>query len=231
MLVTHADGTQEVVEVKNDLGLRAGDKAGLAAQGVGVGAAGIDEKGSAGDQVRAVAGAAPPGRGAGAGVGAGVGLGIAGTASRPGSRAASKQPTPRSTASAPPAPLSLARFAAPGPTDAEITHPLLDLLREKLVARGAKGLIGLQRAFRIMDDDGRSVALSLFSPSLSPPSLLFVFVTRWREDTTTNDPTTEVGVSLTRAGAGPSWCAIGCLLPLVCGATAEQRQSAYARLA
>lgn len=40
------------------------------------------------------------------------------------------------------------------------SHPSLDLLREQLIARGARGIIGLQRKFRIMDDDG-SGALNL----------------------------------------------------------------------
>jgi len=160
VLITNADGSQQVVEVKNDLGLRQGDKEGLAARlaAQGVNATGIDVKGSAGDQIKPVAGLAPGGRGAG-------GLGIAGSAvgSRAGSRGASKQPTPRSANGAP-MPSSLARYAAAAaaaaPAETEISHPLLDVLREKLTARGAKGLIGLQRAFRIMDDDG-SQALNL----------------------------------------------------------------------
>jgi hypothetical protein len=33
-------------------------------------------------------------------------------------------------------------------------HPYLEQLKNQLAARGAKGIIGLQRAFRNMDDDG-----------------------------------------------------------------------------
>jgi EF-hand domain pair len=41
------------------------------------------------------------------------------------------------------------------PTETNSTSiPALDQLRTQLAARGARGIVGLQRTFRIMDDDG-----------------------------------------------------------------------------
>jgi Ca2+-binding EF-hand superfamily protein len=43
----------------------------------------------------------------------------------------------------------------------------LDKLREQLIARGARGMVGLQRKFRIMDDDGsRSLSLVEFKKAI-----------------------------------------------------------------
>lgn len=40
--------------------------------------------------------------------------------------------------------------------DDEVISPkqLLDMFRDKLKARGARGIIGIQRLFKIIDDDG-----------------------------------------------------------------------------
>lgn len=42
----------------------------------------------------------------------------------------------------------------------EDPHAMMELFRDKLKARGARGMIGLQRIFKIMDDDG-SLTLSM----------------------------------------------------------------------
>jgi Ca2+-binding EF-hand superfamily protein len=48
-----------------------------------------------------------------------------------------------------------------GPSSAEEDpNAMMDLFRDKLKARGARGMIGLQRIFKIMDDDG-SLSLSM----------------------------------------------------------------------
>jgi hypothetical protein len=39
-------------------------------------------------------------------------------------------------------------------SDFEETEQAVKLLKDKIKARGARGIIGLQRIFRIMDDDG-----------------------------------------------------------------------------
>lgn len=51
-------------------------------------------------------------------------------------------------------------MAASRAAQRDAPEALLSLFRDKLKARGAKGLIGLQRLFKIMDDDG-SQTLSL----------------------------------------------------------------------
>ena len=52
------------------------------------------------------------------------------------------------------------QMAASRAAQRDAPEALLSLFRDKLKARGAKGLIGLQRLFKIMDDDG-SQTLSL----------------------------------------------------------------------
>src|SRR5690606_10305012 len=49
-----------------------------------------------------------------------------------------------------------ARKAEPKPADYG-TLAIVKKLKEALIARGARGFIGLQRKFRIMDDDGNKV--------------------------------------------------------------------------
>ena len=64
-------------------------------------------------------------------------------------------------------PTSLSSFVPVSLSDKEITHPLLDDLKLKLTSRGARGLVGLQRYFRIIDDDeSRSLNISEFKKAL-----------------------------------------------------------------
>ena len=52
-------------------------------------------------------------------------------------------------------------------------HPLIVRVREKCLSRGASGIKGLARQFRIMDDDGNKGTTTVITPSLArsaPPS-------------------------------------------------------------
>ena len=52
------------------------------------------------------------------------------------------------------------------------TEVLMDNLREQLVSRGARGMVGLQRKFRIIDDDNtKSLSLSEFKKAMKECSL------------------------------------------------------------
>ena len=56
----------------------------------------------------------------------------------------------------------------------EYAFDLLLALRDQLSARGAKGLVGLQRQFRIMDDNGsKSLDMSEFKKSLNDTHVHF----------------------------------------------------------
>jgi hypothetical protein len=147
VLVTKSDGSQYVEEIKNDLGLKRGDTAGMMAR--------LSAQG-----VSAVTAA---------------GAGVAGTVSggqefgRSSRGLGGRQPT---------APLEGAKSSysrsGRGAVQSRSSHEeafaleLLDALREQLTSRGAKGLIGLQRQFRIMDDDGsRSLEMKEFKKAMA----------------------------------------------------------------
>jgi hypothetical protein len=149
VLVTKSDGSQYVEEIKNDLGLKRGDTAGMMAR--------LNAQG-----VSAVAAA---------------GSGVAGTVSgrqefgRPSKGLGGRQPT---------APLEGTKSSysysrsSRGAVQSKSSHEeeyaleLLEALRGQLTSRGAKGLIGLQRQFRIMDDDGsRSLDLKEFKKAMA----------------------------------------------------------------
>ena len=168
VLVTNADGTQSVQEIRNDLGLRAGDKAGmiarLQAQGL-QNAASLSLFGAAGDSnLPSVAGRGLPPRGAPA-------KPAALASGRGKSVAPVYAPAPAGSL-----PQPLTRFApvSTSEEEGEISHPLLEALRDKLVAKGSKGLIGLQRVFRIMDDDGsQSLDLNEFKKAMKEMKIVF----------------------------------------------------------
>ena len=174
VLATRSDGTQYVQEIKNDLGLRRGDNQGavsrLKAQGVGVSSA--EEYGSAGDRskgfgrppsvpnISGVRAGTSSGGGRGRGTSAGGGKGTSAGTERglgggTGRGRGEYSVTPpvgvntsyvRSTGAA--------GFQTKAAKEHEYAHELLEALKEQLSSRGGKGLIGLQRQFRIMDDDG-----------------------------------------------------------------------------
>ena len=192
-----------MVEIKNDLGLKAGDKVGmmsrLQAQGL-KNAASLALFGSAGDDVKydgvnknmlPAAGQRPGTFGQqlqqqqqsqqrsnvrpySAGVAGTRSINAAGKASN---TIPINHPPPRlyaAPAGSIPQPLTHFAPVSTSDNDNEITHPLLDALRLKLVERGATGLIGLQRVFRIMDDDGsQALNISEFKKAMKEMKIVF----------------------------------------------------------
>ena len=147
VLVTKSDGSQYVEEIKNDLGLKRGDTAGmmarLSAQGVSaVAAAG---SGAAGDvSTRQEFG-------------------------RPSKGPGGRQPTaPVEAARSPYSRSSRGAVQSKLALEEDFALELLEALRGQLTSRGSKGLIGLQRQFRIMDDDGsKSLDLKEFKKAMA----------------------------------------------------------------
>ncbi len=156
VLVTHSDGTQEVVTLLNDMGIEAGNKREvvlrLREQGVDVMAIPgfTDKKGSAAAQKAAAETSAIE-----------VELGGLGVPQDSGSSG------PKFKSNLPPSMANKAGVANQlraqvkqqrnGTLSAE-GSTLLDKLRDALKSRGAHGFCGLQRSFRIMDvDDSRSL--------------------------------------------------------------------------
>ena len=160
VLVTAADGSQSVQEIRDDLGLKADDKAGmmarLRAQGVDA-SGGLSQYGTAVDGTCAVKGRgkAPQNLGQMARLRTRDPSTIKAFA---GSRTVAPDESVQS-ALHPPNVVPHSRGGA-----REVSHGIkliIDRLKRELRARGGgTGFIGLQRKFRIMDDDG-SKALSL----------------------------------------------------------------------
>ena len=170
VLVTHADGTQSVEEINNDLGIQEDDKdemiRHLKVQGIDV--AGIDLKGGiddVGDEeenrdeygpikwhipaIDMVKGTAAPGV-------------------LPGTGAPLKSASAGTSYSA--------RFKTPkqheGPPVG--VRELVNQLKEAMAKRGAKGLVGMARKFRSMDDDGnKSLDLTEFTKGMWEMDLNF----------------------------------------------------------
>lgn len=141
VLVTRADGTQAVEEVKNDLGLKAGDKVGILARlkEQGVEATNIDYHGESDDVKKA----------RNAGGGAAIG------------RPAFSQNN------------NIQIEKLKEKNDA-VCRELLKKLQEKLKSRGASGFVGLQRSFKIMDDDGsKSLDKNEFKKAMADVQLGF----------------------------------------------------------
>jgi calcyphosin len=142
VLVTRADGSQYVEEIKNDLGLKAGDKAGMMAR---LKAQGVDAKSISlhdGDKGKPVAGSQ---RVKVAAAGSTIDLSDGSIAKSASSSLAWKE----SKAGVPLTEVAQSKSVA----------STLDQLKQQLADRGARGIVGLQRKFKIMDDDG-SQALS-----------------------------------------------------------------------
>ena len=155
VLVTRADGSQYVEEIKNDLGLKQGDKQGmmarLAAQGVNASAVG--GFGSAGDT--------------GATGGGGKGFGRPPLRTGPAKITFNGQLQAQSSNNNNGTVNSFQRNQVDESVNNEYAMMLLEALKEQLFSRGAKGFIGLQRQFKIMDDDGsNSLDMSEFKKAM-----------------------------------------------------------------
>ena len=114
VLVTHADGRQTVEEVKNDMGLKAGDKQGLVArlraQGVAAAAVNTDGSGNSGEGEGAAPVAPPSSSSSAAAKRPSLSL------SQPGSQPPSRGPSPRAPPSSSATPKSLAAALAALPS-------------------------------------------------------------------------------------------------------------------
>jgi Ca2+-binding EF-hand superfamily protein len=153
VLVTRADGTQFVQEVTNDLGVRGGDKAGLAARlkAQGVEAANIDLYGAGEDNSK-----------------------TAPSTGKSSKRGHKKGATASASAAAKP------KVPVEPPPGIKM---IISRIKEEMKSRGSGGFVGLQRRFRIMDDDGSKSlslaefkkALSEFKMNLTEPDLRAVF--------------------------------------------------------
>ena len=224
VLVTNSDGSQSVVEIKNDLGLKADDKKGMVARlrAQGVNATAIETSSGAGDDSKNGKGKVkktPPFRGLSKGftgsstsqdeyasvTGKKMGNPNAGSLGTAGS-SAFQDLTAKVNRSM--RPKRTVRMNAPAPSvDANATvnsnHPMLLKMKEKLASRGARGIAGLSRAFRRMDNDGNktlnfsefSIALSEIGLNLMEPEKrqLFMFFDKDRSGSVSYD---ELLVSL-----------------------------------
>lgn len=154
VLVTRADGTQAVEEVKRDLGLKAGDKAGVLARlkEQGVDAININYHGESDDTKNA--------RNAG-------GLAAIGRSAVPlSSMSKSNNGLDRQKQ------IEAAKLLKE--KNDEVSRELLRQLQEKLKSRGASGFVGLQRIFKIMDDDGsKSLDKAEFKKAITEMKLGF----------------------------------------------------------
>ncbi len=147
VLVTRSDGSQFVQEVKNDLGLQGKDRQGVMTRlrQQGVQAASIDFEGKfepeTNDRFRNKSmPMTQPRRPVSASV-------------------ASSRNSTSSFSNNFPSPSGGDQTQNPELADGEDadvddSHPLVKRLKERLLARGSNGIIGLQRTFKIMDDDG-----------------------------------------------------------------------------
>ena len=136
VLVTRADGSQYVQEVKNDLGIGAKDKAGMAERlkAQGVDAANIDLHGAGEDNK-----IPPPSSSAG--------------------RSRNKKGGNKKAAS------EAQQKARAEPTPG--LKMIIKKIKDEMKSRGSGGFVGLQRRFRIMDDDGsKSLSLVEFKKAL-----------------------------------------------------------------
>jgi Ca2+-binding EF-hand superfamily protein len=227
VLVTNSDGTQSVVEIKDDLGLKANDKQGMVARlrAQGVTAASIELSSGAVDQDTNTPPPGgkvqkpPPFRGLSKGftgssstkdeyataIGKTFTNPNEGSLGRPGSSgfqnlSSSVNRSMRSQRKV--------RMNVPPPSvDATAainsSHPMLVKLKEILASRGARGIAGLSRAFKRMDNNGnKSLDFSEFSQALSEMGLtllepekrqLFIFFDKDRSGSVSYD---ELLVSL-----------------------------------
>jgi hypothetical protein len=144
VLVTHADGRQTVEEITNDLGIRGDDidsmRRNLAKRGIQ--AANIQVVGSAGDSKKGGSGSAQQAAG---------GRNRAKLVSAAGQRLRQNMPQNIQTH------VGGNSRVAQVPSSSQVTigaQNALNKLRKVLASRGARGVVGLGRSFRVMDDDG-----------------------------------------------------------------------------
>lgn len=242
VLVTNADGSQSVVEIKNDFGLKADDKKGMVARlrAQGVEAASIELSSGAGDQDNNTGGKAkrpPPFRGLSKGFtgtstandefasGTGTGKGFTnaneGSLGRPGSSGyqnVSSKVT-KSMRSQRKVRMNTQNRAPSVDANAVINsnHPMLLKLKDKLASRGARGISGLSRAFKRMDNNGnKTLDFSEFSQALAEVGLnlqepekrqLFIFFDKDRSGSVSYD---ELLVSL-RVSTFVYMCVVLCV--------------------
>ena len=146
VLVTREDGTQYVEEIKNDLGLKQGDKEGmmarLRAQGVsGIKAISQFDEGEDNKKMKTPAAGA---------IAAGV------RTNKPAVTAKTKQVGAKSAT-------ANTTLIPPGPG----IKMLISKIKNEMKSRGSGGFIGLQRRFRIMDDDGsKSLSMAEFKKAM-----------------------------------------------------------------
>jgi Ca2+-binding EF-hand superfamily protein len=149
VLVTRADGSQSVEEIKSDLGLKANDKAGMMARlrAQGVDASNISLFDGGDDGVGKDKKMTPASKGRGS-----VGDSFASPNYPKGS--VNNRPS-----------------TAPAQSPSVVPHAgiqmIIDKLKGEIRGRGGNGFIALQRKFKIMDDDGsKSLDLSEFKKAL-----------------------------------------------------------------
>ena len=147
VLITNADGSQTVREVTNDLGIGSKDKAAMAAR-LGVRA---DQLGlTFGSKESSGGKGAPPSR-------------LAANRAQTVPQADMSLPPPAPTATAVPMTVS-ANLQMVRRKQCEM---VLSKLKSQLAERGARGIAGLQRKFKIMDDDGsKSLSFEEFRKAL-----------------------------------------------------------------
>ena len=186
VLVTHSDGTQSVQEISNDLGVKADDKdemtRRLKAQGVDV--SGISTDGAVEDEEDGTAPqnswqrahanrtAAPVARPAAKPKAAPKSLGSLQTATQvkhDDIDEAAKAIAARG-ARQPTAAPTFQQTANPNAASSTVDHgtaSILVKLKKELSSRGAKGIVGMGRKFRIMDDDGsKSLNMAEFKKAM-----------------------------------------------------------------
>eukprot|EP00605_Chrysophyceae_sp_TOSAG23-4_P000792 GSChrysophyteH1.ASY1.ANO1.881.1 assembled CDS len=151
VLVTHADGSQTVEEIEHDLGLKADDKQDmmkrLRQQGIRD-VTGVDTRGSVDDSGRKIAKTGSRSNG----------YDQKDEVASPRSQMAIAQEKGSVTE------ISLSQKAP----DSGVAH-ILDKLKKELRSRSvSSGFIGMQRKFRIMDDDGsKSISLAEFKKAMN----------------------------------------------------------------
>ena len=157
VLVTRPDGSQYVEEIKEDLGLKADDKAGMMGRlkAQGVTASSISLTDSVVDD--AVRDGLKISQGGLRRFSSLLGRSTVPAGVLPGTQASVKQALPKGKTRAPP---------QVGEPHAGL-QPIVAKLKNELATRGARGFVGLQRKFRIVDDDGsKSLTMAEFKKAM-----------------------------------------------------------------